>query len=79
MRELRELIGLPRYRLCKVLGIGLRTLQRYENEEICPANLDTLIRLSVLSGWTLDEVVRHLGVNIPTREELLQEDSRFLT
>lgn len=57
------------------LGVGTTTLQRYENDERSP-ELDFLIRLQDITGYSLDYLVYGKESALPSDEVLLLEKYR---
>ena len=58
LKEMRESRGYTRKQLSEITGINLRTLQDYEqgHKDITHAKADTLYRLSVALGCSMEEL-----------------------
>jgi len=73
LKALREKAKLNKKQMASAVGVVPRQWQRYENEGFLPDKVDVLIKIAVLSGSSIDEVVRQIGYTLPTREELLEQ------
>lgn len=63
MKEIREEKGLSRKEVAKASGVNLRSLQDYEqgHKEILSAKAETVYRLSLALGCTMEEL---MGVDL---------------
>ncbi|MBE9011025.1 helix-turn-helix transcriptional regulator [Pseudanabaenaceae cyanobacterium LEGE 13415] len=73
LKALREEAGLNKSQMAKATGISARMWQRYENEGRMPESIDFVLRTAVLTGKSVDEVLKLIGFKYPSREQLLQE------
>lgn len=73
LKQLREMAKLNRQDMAKATGVHVRMWQRYENEGRLPEKVETLVRIAVLAGTSIDEAARMVGYQLPTRDELLAQ------
>lgn len=76
LKALREKAGLNRKQMAKAVGVTTRMWQRYENEGRMPDKIDFVLRVSVLSGTPVDEVLKLIGFSFPDLDELLSDTNK---
>lgn len=79
VRTIREKdLKKSREEFAEEIGVSTTTIARLENSTSKVSNLETFIKISEISGYSLDEIVLDKNDNIKTNESLKKRINYFL-